>query len=106
MRRLVVLLPLVLGGCDRKVAGGRVDGPAIFSEACARCHGEGGVPPPELARSIGAKDLTQTKLDRGHVESQIRDGSANKVMPAFSDVLSAEQVEAVTSYVLSLSASE
>ncbi len=110
MRRLAVLLPVLLlalvAGCDRKVAGGRADGAAVFAEACARCHGDLGVPPPEIARSVGAKDLTadefKARATRAYVEGQIRGGSANKVMPAFADVLTQAQIEAVAAYVLSL----
>ena len=103
MRSLLVLLPLLFGGCDRKIAGGKADGPAVFAEACARCHGDRGVPAPEIVRTVGAKDLTRTKLDREHVEAQIRQGSANKVMPPFVDVLTPEQIDAVADYVVSLS---
>ena len=85
------------------IAGGKADGPAVFGEACARCHGDRGVPPPEIVRSVGAKDLTRTELDRDHVVTQIRQGSSNKIMPAFVDVLTAEQIEAVADYVMSLS---
>jgi mono/diheme cytochrome c family protein len=106
MRRLALLLPLLFGGCDRKVAGGRADGPAVFAEVCARCHGDHGQPPPEIVRSVGAKDLTadefKARATRALIEAQIRGGSANKVMPAFADVLTEAQIEAVAAYVLSL----
>jgi mono/diheme cytochrome c family protein len=101
-----VLLPAGIGACDRKVAGGRADGAAVFAEACARCHGDTGQPPPELVRTVGVKDLTaaefKARATRAFVETQIRQGSANKVMPAFADVLTAAQIEALAAYVLSL----
>jgi len=106
MRSLALLLPLVLGGCDRKVAGGKADGAAVFAEACARCHGDDGRPPPEIIRTIGAKDLTAPELEARMtlelVAAQVRGGSANKVMPAFADVLTEAQIQAVAAYVLAL----
>jgi mono/diheme cytochrome c family protein len=105
MRGLFVLLTLV-SGCAGEVAGGKADGPAVFAEACARCHGDAGKPPASNVAQLGVKDLTVTKLDRAHVEQQIRQGSANKIMPAFAGVLKEEQIAAVADYVLSLSSAK
>ena len=104
MRHSRALVLAVLAGCSGEVAGGRADGPAVFAEACARCHGDGGKPSPSLASQLGVKDLTVTELDRERVEQQIRHGSENKIMPAFAGVLRDDQIAAVADYVLSLRA--
>jgi mono/diheme cytochrome c family protein len=106
----LALVPvLVLGlaaGCDDKVAGGRSDGPAIFAEACARCHGPGGVPDASMVAQLGVKDLTSEHVQRELGDDQIRQrilrGSDNRRMPAFQGALSDAQVDAVVAYVRSL----
>lgn len=106
MRSLILLLPLLFGGCKKEIAGGRPDGKAVFAEACARCHGDTGQPPPEIIRTVGAKDLTadefKARATQAMIEAQVRTGSKNGVMPAFVDVLTQAQIEAVSAYVLSL----
>jgi mono/diheme cytochrome c family protein len=107
MRRHSRLLVLALvAGCSGEVAGGRADGPAIFQEACARCHGESGKPPASMAAQLGVKDLTAASLTLDRVEHQIRNGSDNKVMPPFAGTLKEEQIAAVAAYVLTLSAAK
>ena len=97
---------LIGAGCDRRVAGGRADGAAIFDEACARCHGPGGVPDQGLVVRLGVKDLTSTELqDRltdAEMQRQIVEGSKNQQMPAFSDLLTPEQLAAVVAHVRTL----
>lgn len=100
-RLLVIAL---LAACSGEVAGGRADGPAVYQEACARCHGETGRPPSSMAAQLGVKDLTEATLTLDKVEHQIRHGSDNKVMPAFAGTLKDEQIAAVAAYVLSLRA--
>ena len=102
MRHSRALALVFLAACSGEVAGGRADGPAVFAEACARCHGEGGKPSPSLAAQLGVKDLTVTALTRERVEQQIRQGSDNKIMPAFAGTLKDDQIAAVADYVLSL----
>lgn len=98
-----VLILLAVAGCSSEVAGGRADGPAVFAEACARCHGESGTPSPSLVAQLGVKDLTVTPLTIERIEQQIRQGSDNKIMPAFAGVLKDDQIAAVAAYVLTLS---
>jgi mono/diheme cytochrome c family protein len=102
---LLLLAPL---GCDRKVAGGSTDGATVYDEACARCHGPNGVPEPGLAAQMGVKDLTRRELHErlsdADIRKQILHGSANKRMPAFSGMLTDEQVDALVTYVRQLAA--
>jgi mono/diheme cytochrome c family protein len=109
MRAAALVLALVLAGaCTGEVAGGRADGPAVFAEACARCHGGTGKPSPSLVQQLGVKDLTSAEFGgRATLESvthQIRHGSPNKIMPPFQGVLKDEQIDAVAAYVLTLHA--
>lgn len=112
MSRLAAVLALALlpglAGCDRKVAGGAADGPRIFAEACARCHGADGRPPVQMVQSLGVKDLTAAEFtarrDRRAIVHQIRSGAQSGRMPAFAGALTEPQIEAVADYVMTLGA--
>jgi mono/diheme cytochrome c family protein len=105
---VAALAALALGGCDRRVAGGRADGPAVFAEACARCHGDGGVPSRAMVAQLGVKDLTSAHVQRELTDEQIRrqilEGSDNRRMPAFAAALTAAQVDALIVHVRTLAA--
>jgi mono/diheme cytochrome c family protein len=98
----------LLASCDRTIAGGRADGAAVFADACVRCHGDGGRPPETLQRQLGVRDLTsaefRARATAASIADQIRRGSANKIMPGFAGQLTDAQIDAVTTYVLELSA--
>ncbi len=104
---LPLLVLLALAGCEREVAGGKVDGAAVFSAACSRCHGDHGVPPKALKAQMGAKDLTdpalQDRLKDADIAHQVRHGSANKMMPAFdTTVISDAQLAVLIAHVRAL----
>lgn len=106
MRLQTTALLLALAACDTRVAGGKADGPAVFAEACARCHGEQGTPSESMKAQLGVKDLRaaefHARATRDLVEHQVRTGSPNKIMPPFAGTLSDEQIRAVSEYVLTL----
>lgn len=108
MARLLCLFVVasLFGACNREVAGGKADGPAIFDEVCARCHGSSGVPEPSLKAQLGVSDLTdpavQARLSDDAIRQQIRKGSDNRRMPAFDASLTAAQIEAVVAHVRTL----
>jgi mono/diheme cytochrome c family protein len=108
MRRLLALALAALGlvGCNHDVAGGRADGPAVFAEVCARCHGPGGQPEAAMVARLGVKDLTsehvQRQLSDDAIRKQILHGSANKQMPSFDGALTSAQIDAVIAYVRTL----
>jgi len=94
--------------CDRRIAGGKADGKAVFEEVCAKCHGRDGSPSRAM-RAAGAKDLA-TAIVQGmsddELERQIRNGSKNRAMPGFGKLLTKDQVREVVNYVRSLKKSD
>jgi uncharacterized membrane protein SirB2 len=70
-------------------------GGQIYQTACVACHGSDG----KLGLS-GAFDLTKTNLDKDQTVEVITNGRNN--MPAFKKVLTPDQVNAVSMYVLTL----
>jgi len=102
--RKFALMLLACAGCGRGIAGGNADGPKIFAEACAACHGPTGRPPEAMAASLGVRDLTaaefRARVTPELVVHQVRTGSENGKMPAFPpDLLSDAQVRAVAAFV-------
>lgn len=104
----LVVVPMLVAGCNRRVAGGSTDGAKVFAEACARCHGPGGKPPVQMVDSLGVRDLTadefRDRRNRALIENQVRHGSGNGRMPAFAGALSEPQITAVAAYVMALGA--
>lgn len=106
-RSLLVALSVLFGAaCRDEIAGGRADGAAIFSEACARCHGPAGVPDAASVARLGVKPLTtdnvQHRLSDDDIRRQILQGSENKQMPSFAGALSDAQVAAVIRHIRTL----
>lgn len=107
--RLAALLAALLAllaqsGCGSdKIADGVVDGARIFAEACSRCHGSTGTPPPNMAAQYGVPDLRRPEFHRDNDVQKIREriaqGSNRKGMPAFATALTAEQLDAVVAHV-------
>ena len=77
---------------------------------CASCHGPKGQPPESMAAQLRVRDLTSAEFrQRASVEliaNQVRQGSANKLMPAFAGTLSEAQIAAVAAHVMALSTRE
>jgi mono/diheme cytochrome c family protein len=100
-----ILLGFALAACSREPAGGSVDGAQIYASVCAACHGPRGTPTESMAARLGVRDLAspelRARITPALVEVQVREGSANKLMPAFAGALSDEQIRAVSSYVAS-----
>jgi len=103
--RAFVLGVVLLAACDRTVAGGSPDGDKVFAAACASCHGATGKPPPQMVDQLGVRDLTgaefKARRTRELVMNQVRRGSANGRMPAFTGALTEAQIQGVTDYVMS-----
>jgi mono/diheme cytochrome c family protein len=95
------LLVLVLG-CGSE-SSGPVNGPQIFAASCATCHGPGGKPNAVMTERLGVRDLTapefRARVTPALVETQVRTGSKNKVMPSFEGTLDDARIKAVAAYV-------
>jgi mono/diheme cytochrome c family protein len=75
----------------------------LFINNCASCHGKDGKAQTSVARKLGVKDLSQSKLNDAQIEQQIREGrqgdqTAGK-MPAFKDRLTAEEIKTLVTVV-------
>lgn len=96
---------LLVTACSGDPTGGSVEGPKVFESMCSSCHGPTGKPSEAMVARLGVRDLTDPKLRAtltpAHVELQIRNGSANKLMPAFQGALTDAQIKAVAAYVAS-----
>jgi mono/diheme cytochrome c family protein len=90
-------------GCHNELAGGSADGAQIFQTACAPCHGATGKPTEMLVARLGVRDLTspelRARITPALVEAQIRNGSQNKLMPAFQGAMTDAQIQAVAAFV-------
>lgn len=75
----------------------------VFIKSCASCHGKDGRAQTSVARKLGVKDLSQSKLTDAQIEQQIRDGKAanqsSAKMPAFKDRLTAEEIKSLIAVV-------
>lgn len=107
--KLASLLAIaVLAACDKGAgvaAGSSTDGAEIYRSVCAACHGAEGKPDDAMRARLAVRDLTgpefRARATVTLVESQVRNGSQNKLMPAFGGALTDEQIKAVASYVAS-----
>ena len=101
-------LALGAGACHRTIAGGSADGAAVFAAACAQCHGKTGRPPAQMAAQLGVRDLTspefQARRTAALIEHQVRRGSANGRMPAFTGAINDAQIAGVVAFVMAMPA--
>ena len=72
-----------------------VNGNALYEAKCQMCHGDDG-----KAGTMGAADLSSSRLDHNVVVSVIKSGKNS--MKAFSPELNEEQIDAVAKYAESL----
>ncbi|HEV7559045.1 MAG TPA: cytochrome c [Kofleriaceae bacterium] len=105
MRAVVVAAIVGLMACGDPT-GGSMDGPTLFAQLCAPCHGPRGQPPGAMVARLGVKDLTspelRKKLTPMFVENQVHNGSKNKLMPAFDGTsVNDAQIRAVSMWVAS-----
>jgi mono/diheme cytochrome c family protein len=101
-----LLAAVVVAGCGNRPAGTSAgDGQALFQSLCASCHGSDGRPPAAMIARLGVRDLTapafRARATLALVEQQVRNGSSNKLMPAFALAIDDAQIRAVAAYVAS-----
>jgi mono/diheme cytochrome c family protein len=78
---------------QRRVAPTRPAGADVYSEHCARCHGQEG------QGMIGPK-IRPPRLNGDEVFAVIADGRPGTQMPAFRGVLSEDSVDSVIDYLV------
>jgi cytochrome c oxidase cbb3-type subunit 3 len=100
-----VLLFAMLAACNGNPAGDAKGGAQVFSSVCATCHGPSGKPTEAMVSRLNVRDLTapefRARVTPQLVEAQVRNGSQNKLMPAFQGALNDAQIKAVAAYVAS-----
>jgi mono/diheme cytochrome c family protein len=87
------------GGAGPQVSQAEYEGWRQYSVNCARCHGQDVLPNPVAANlliSLGAGGPIDTEQKFFQVVSE---GRPDKGMPAFKDIMSAEQIRSVYAYV-------
>ncbi len=103
MKKTIItgLSALLLAACggnkadaDKEPAAAPSAGKSVYEAQCTRCHGSNG----KLGLS-GAKDLTATKLSTAEMETVIAQGANGGMMPAFGEVLSADEIKATADYI-------
>jgi len=72
-----------------------LSGKEIFTKKCQRCHGEDG-----SKQKFGAKNLQISRMKFEDMVTLIASGK--KPMPSFRNKLSADEIELVANYVISL----
>jgi mono/diheme cytochrome c family protein len=105
--RVFVALAVVLAleGCHSDPTVGSLDGAKLFEHWCAPCHGATGKPDAAMVARIGVKDLTapelRMRISPELVTKQVREGSQNKLMPAFEGALKPGQIDELAKFVSS-----
>ena len=99
-----ILLGLFAAGCEQRAAGS-TKGAELYQSVCAACHGPTGKPSEANIARMNVRDLTavelRARITPSLVETQVRKGSQNKLMPAFEGALTDEQIKSVSAYVAS-----
>ncbi len=100
---VVLTVALVFGYLPLSVAA---DGKEVFAKQCASCHGPDGKAQTPIARKLGVKDLTQSKLTEAEIEKQIvegkRDDHGKEKMPSFKSKLSTDEIKSLIAAVKEL----
>lgn len=96
--RLVLVIFLILAGCKfndpQKPDTGSIQN--LYKKHCSLCHGMDG----KLGLA-GAGDLTQSVISHEEIVTIITNGKTEnpgKIMTAFKDVLSTEEIEAMATF--------
>ena len=69
----------------------------VYKAYCLACHGQNG-----NANLLGAKDLTKSVLSKEEVKNIIKNGSKNKKMIPYGNVLKPQELDRITDYVMGL----
>lgn len=96
-RAIFILAPLVLSMLLGTVPARAADPAQVFVKNCAPCHSKDGKAQTPMARKLGVKDLSLSKLTDEQIVQAIREGRSDKnkpasAMPAFKDKLTQEEI--------------
>lgn len=80
----------------------KIDGKPIFEAKCKSCHGADGKGETTIGKKVGIPSLAGTKLSKSKIISTTENGVADTKMKGFKDKLSADEIEAVATYVTKL----
>lgn len=85
------------------------DASANWNNNCVQCHGKSGNADTKMGMKLGAKDLTDPKVQASFTDEQaakaIKEGmkeNGKTLMKAFGDKLSDDDIKALVAYVRSL----
>jgi len=82
------------------------DGEALFAKFCASCHGKDGKAQTPIARKLGVKDLSQSKLTGDEIKKQIvegkRDEQGKEKMPSFKGKITDDEIKSLVTFVKEL----
>jgi cytochrome c oxidase cbb3-type subunit 3 len=93
MRKLALVLAVAALATPALAA----DGKEIFAKRCVACHGADGKGTSTMAKKLGVKDLTVTKLSAAQIEEMVTKGKGK--MTPFGTRLSPEEIKAVAAFV-------
>ncbi len=85
------------------------DGPTVYTESCAKCHGADGKGDTGMGKKARDKgknwpDLTKSTVSADKAKEIIENGVAGSLMKAYKEKLSAEAIANVRDYVIGLRA--
>ncbi|MGH8492557.1 MAG: c-type cytochrome [Moraxellaceae bacterium] len=93
LRQLALAMALLAGSAVAVAA----DGPALYKEHCAKCHGDTGHADNWRGNLYFARNFTkpawQSKMSDADILEEIDDGP--RIMPSFKDSLSADEKQAL-----------
>jgi cytochrome c6 len=99
MKKLMVLsVALLVAGA---VTAGAAEAKENWDKNCAKCHGPDGKGKTKMGEKMSVKDYTDAKVQADlkdeDITKAIKDGKGK--MKSFGDVLSADEVKALVTYV-------
>jgi mono/diheme cytochrome c family protein len=80
----------------------KIDGKPIFEAKCKSCHGADGKGDTTIGKKVNIPSLAGTALSKAKVISTTEAGVPDTKMKGFKDKLSADEIEAVATYVKKL----
>ncbi len=109
---LISAFPFLITGCaspgplavkQATYPEAKVDGPGLFVENCAVCHGKNGRAHTFHGILVGAQNLTKAKWQADTSDEEILHAikTGPSVMPAFGKKLSPSEIDALAKYVRS-----